>query len=181
MHGPPLAGWLLVALSAAVGAYCLLRVRTAPPAQRRAAAGDALMGLGMAAMAVPASALDTGRWGGLALAAVFGAAAVRAVLPLRHAAGHLHHLIGALAMVYMGLAMAATGGHAGHGAPAGLPLVTGVLLAYYLLYVLRGGGRLVVAGGGRATGGTAWTQRPELVAGCRVSMGIGMFAMLLTM
>ncbi|WP_419993258.1 DUF5134 domain-containing protein [Streptomyces boninensis] len=180
MHAPPLAGWLLVALSAAVGAYCLLRIRTAPAGQRRAARGDALMGLGMAAMAVPASALDTGRWGGYALATVFGAAAVRAVLPLRHAPGHLHHLIGALAMAYMGLAMAAAGGHAGHGPPAGLPLVTGALLVYYLAYVLYGGSRLVVAGGG-TVGGAGWTQRPELVAGCRISMGIGMFAMLLAM
>ncbi|MGO4758162.1 DUF5134 domain-containing protein, partial [Streptomyces sp. 2MCAF27] len=47
MHGPPLVGWLLVALCAATGSYCLLRMRGEPPGRvRRAAGAEALMGWG---------------------------------------------------------------------------------------------------------------------------------------
>ncbi|NEE52018.1 DUF5134 domain-containing protein, partial [Streptomyces sp. SID8455] len=52
MHGGALAGWLLMALCAVSGAYCLLRTRTGTPQERRTARGEALMGFGMAAMAV---------------------------------------------------------------------------------------------------------------------------------
>ncbi|MFF6787429.1 DUF5134 domain-containing protein, partial [Streptomyces sp. NPDC012510] len=40
MHGPASPGWLLVALCAATGAYCLLRMRSAVEEQRRAAGGE---------------------------------------------------------------------------------------------------------------------------------------------
>ncbi|ADI05164.1 integral membrane protein [Streptomyces bingchenggensis BCW-1] len=196
MHGPPLAGWLLVALCAATGSYCLLRMRGEPPGRvRRAAGAEALMGWGMAVMAVPAAALDPRPWGPPLLAAVFAVAAVRALLPAWHRGGralghHLHHAVGALAMVYMALAMAvgtpARGhGHAGHAAqgrvPGGVPALTAVLLVYFAVYVVWSATRLAPAGAGSGSGGLAWSRRPELADACRLSMGIGMLAMLLTL
>lgn len=86
-------------------------------------------------------------------------------------------------MAYMAVAMAAApGGHAGHKG-TGAPLVTGLLLLYFAGYVLWSGARLVpvataTAGGPPASG---WGDRPELARACRLSMGIGMVAMLLTM
>ncbi|MDI3404677.1 DUF5134 domain-containing protein [Streptomyces cavernicola] len=212
MHGPALAGWLLVALCAATGAYCLLRMRSPVAEQRSAAGGEALMGFGMAVMAIPAAAFGPPRWAWWAYGVVFGAAAVRALWNVRglwsvrghgraraprspgRASGHahhLHHLVGSLAMVYMSVAMASApqggAGHAAHAGPTGVPLVTGALLLYFAGYVLRAGLRLAPApatatvprsGSGPAV---AWGDRAELALACRLSMGIGMFAMLLTM
>lgn len=181
MHGPVSPGWLLVALCAVTGGYCLLRMRSAVEEQRRAAGGEALMGFGMAAMAVPAAAVAPPRWAWLAYTLVFGAAAVRALWSVRTSPHHLHHLVGALAMVYMAAAMVASPG-GGHGG-AGLPLVTGVLLVYFAGYVLWTGVRLmpVPAGTGSAVASAVgWGDRPELARACRLSMGIGMLAMLLT-
>ncbi|MFF8003504.1 DUF5134 domain-containing protein [Streptomyces sp. NPDC007917] len=108
-----------------------------------------------------------------------------------HALGHhLHHAVGALAMVYMALAMAvgAPGGHghAGHAAqgrvPGGVPPLTAVLLVYFAVYVVWLATRLAPAGpAGGGSGGLAWSRRPELADACRLSMGIGMLAMLLTL
>ncbi len=152
MHGGALAGWLMVALCAMSGAYCLLRTRTGTPQERRTARSEALMGFGMAAMALPAAVLTPPEWAWAVYGVVFGAAALRALRWARHGGHHLHHLVGSLAMVYMAVAMApgvaGAGGHAGHGAAGGggmggaggLPLLTGVLLVYYALYVLRSPG-----------------------------------------
>ncbi|MFG2882667.1 DUF5134 domain-containing protein [Streptomyces sp. NPDC048297] len=215
MHGPVAAAWLLVALCAATGAYCLLRMRSGVEEQRRAAGGEALMGFGMAAMAVPAAVFAPPRWAWPVYAAVFGAAALRALWTARAGGHHLHHLIGTSAMVYMALAMAVSSASSGSpGAPAshhhahggtGVPLLTGALLLYFTGYVLLTGARLVPAaatgsvgatGGMGATGTTGppgttgaaggpgamrWGDRPELARACRLSMGIGMVAMLLTM
>ncbi|MFD9430947.1 DUF5134 domain-containing protein [Streptomyces sp. NPDC060002] len=180
MHGPASPGWLLVALCAATGAYCLLRMRSGVEEQRRAAGGEALMGFGMAAMAVPAAAFTPPAWAWPAFAAVFGAAALRALWAARAGAHHLHHLVGAAAMVYMAAVMAAAPAHQhGHGG-ADVPLLTGVLLLYFTGYVLLAGVRLLpVAGAGGAA--VAWSDRPEVARACRLSMGIGMLAMLLTM
>ncbi|GHG78304.1 DUF5134 domain-containing protein [Streptomyces griseocarneus] len=201
MHGPPLVGWLLVALCAATGAYCLFRMRAGAAGERRAAGGDALMGLGMAVMAVPAAALDTRPWGHVAFALVFGAVGLRALALARGGrAGmhHLHHAVGAFAMVYMALAMAGSPGaaHAGHTAgaagaglrePAGNPLVTGLLLVYFAVYVVRTAAGMVPVTA-IASQDAPWPgpprERPcgrELTDACRLSMGIGMLAMLLTM
>lgn len=182
MHGPASLGWLLVALCALTGCYCLLRMRSAVEEQRRAAGGEALMGFGMAVMAVPAAAVAPPRWAWLAYAAVFGVVAVRTLWASRTGPHHLHHLVGALAMVYMAAVMAASPG-GGHGG-AGLPLLTGVLLLYFAGYVLWAGVRLIpvpAAVGTRvpAPQVTGWGDRPELARACRLSMGIGMFAMLL--
>lgn len=164
MHGSSMSGWLLMALSAATGAYCLLRMRSTSQQARTAAGGEAVMGFGMAAMALPAAMGTLPGWGWTVLAAVFAAGGLRALWQLRSSAHHLHHLVGSLAMVYMALTMTAgmapggahggamddgamSGGsmeHASHPA-GGIPLLTGALLAYYAVYVLRTGATLVPA------------------------------------
>lgn len=181
MHGPTSAGWLLVALCLAMGAYCLLRMRSSLDEQRTGAGGEALMGFAMALMAVPAAVLTPPAELWWAYVTVFGAAAAYEVMRARRSAHHVHHLVGALAMVYMSLAMASGGGH--HSS-AGVPLLTGALLLYYAAYVLRSGLRLMPAGTGGASVAvtvTGWGDRTELAMACRLSMGIAMFAMLLTM
>lgn len=177
MHGPASPGWLLVALCAATGAYCLLRMRSHVEEQRRTAGGEALMGFGMAAMAVPAAAFTPPSWAWLLYVTVFGAAALHALWAARAGGHHVHHLVGASAMVYMSVAMADSPGH--HGG-SGVPPVTGALLLYFTGYVLLSGVRLVpvTAGGGVGVG---WGDRPELSRACRLSMGIAMVAMLLTL
>ncbi|MFE9017308.1 DUF5134 domain-containing protein [Streptomyces sp. NPDC007808] len=177
MHGPVPQGWLLVALCAATGAYCVLRMRSQVEEQRRAAGGEALMGFGMAAMAVPAAVFTPPAWAWPVYAAVFGAAALHALWSARAGAHHLHHLVGAVAMVYMAVAMAVSPHGSGHGG-SGIPLVTGALLLYFTGYVLLSGVRLVPVPAG---GGLAWGDRPELARACRLSMGIAMVAMLLTL
>ncbi|MEV6113943.1 DUF5134 domain-containing protein [Streptomyces sp. NPDC052109] len=182
MHGPVSAAWLLVALCAATGAYCLLRMRSGVKEQRRAAGGEALMGFGMAVMAVPAAVFAPPRWAWPVYAAVFGAAALHALWAARATPHHLHHLVGACAMVYMAVAMAAVppGAHHAHGG-AGVPLLTGVLLVYFAGYVLLAGARLVPAAVTVAGASAGWGDRPELARACRLSMGIGMVAMLLAL
>ncbi|WP_405807055.1 DUF5134 domain-containing protein [Streptomyces sp. NBC_01187] len=222
MHGPATIGWLLVALCAITGVSCALRAREAADRQPRAdAVSEALMGFGMALMAVPAL------WSAEPLsptllawlfAAAFGALAARELWSLggRRGAGpgergpaHLHHVVGALAMVYMSLAMA-TGASPGtsqgpapphHAGAGGIPLLTGALLAYFAVYVLWGGARVMPsgtaagaqwAGAAAATGTGTGTgargacpggvaHRAGVATGCRVAMGAGMFAMLLTL
>ncbi|GGY37902.1 DUF5134 domain-containing protein [Streptomyces djakartensis] len=182
MHGPASSGWLLVALCAATGVSCLLRMRGGGEEQRSAAGGEALMGFGMAAMAVPAAVFTPPSWAWPGYAAVFGAAAVRALWAARSGAHHLHHLVGAGAMVYMAVAMAAAPAHPHGPGGSGVPLLTGALLLYFAGYVLLTGVRLVpvaaVAGGGGRAG---WGDRPELARACRLSMGISMVAMLLAL
>ncbi|MEU6139391.1 DUF5134 domain-containing protein [Streptomyces sp. NPDC047081] len=180
MHGPASPGWLLVALCAATGAYCLLRMRSTVEEQRRSAGGEALMGFGMAAMAVPAAVFSPPSWAWPGYAALFGAATLRALWSARTSPHHLHHLVGTSAMVYMAIVMAASPAHhAGHGSPSGIPFLTGALLLYFTVYVLSSGARLIpVAAGG---GAVAWGDRPELARACRLSMGIAMVAMLITL
>ena len=186
MHGPASPGWLLVALCAATGAYCLLRMRSTVEEQRRAAGGEALMGFGMAAMAVPAAVLTPPRWAWLVYTAVFGTAALRALWATRTGPHHLHHLVGAFAMAYMASAMAAAPGHHHGSGSSGVPALTATLLLYFTGYVLLSGVRLVsvpvlATGGGVRTGSPGWGDRPELVRACRLSMGIATLAMLITL
>ncbi|MGA5702963.1 DUF5134 domain-containing protein [Peterkaempfera bronchialis] len=204
MHGAPVLGWLLAALTGAAGLYCLARVwrpatgaGCAGAAQRGAAgresdAAEALMGLGMAAMALPLA-----RHGGLpptAWAAVFGgvgawfAAGALRRSAARDRAHRLHHALGAGAMVYMALAMAAGGtagphgtGHSGMAGGPPLPLLTGLLLVYFGGYALWAGSGLLRSGGvAAASGGRTLLLAPGLARECRLVMGLGMFAMLLT-
>ncbi|MGQ4511050.1 DUF5134 domain-containing protein [Streptomyces sp. DW26H14] len=165
MHAPLLVSWLLVALCAAAGAYCVLRARSRVPARRVSARGEALMGFGMAAMAVPAAVLAPPGWVWTAYAAVFGAGAVVACGTLALSRGrpghHLHHVLGMAAMAYMAWAMAAVpagraamSGMAGMaGATAGSPVVTGLLLLYFAGYVLWAGARLMPVAAGAGAGG----------------------------
>ena len=155
VHGPASPGWLLVALCAATGAYCLLRMRSGVEEQRRTAGGEALMGFGMAAMAVPAAvaraaALGLGRLRG----GVRGGRAARPVGGPERAPHHLHHLVGAFAMVYMAGVMATLRG-TGHGGRG--PALTGVLLLYFTGYVLWSGTRLMPVAARR---GWPRTERP---------------------
>ncbi len=82
-------------------------------------------------------------------------------------------------MVYMAVVMAGSPAHA-H-STSGYPVLTGALLLYFTGYVLLTGVRLMpvvaVAGAVRRRMGL----RPELARACRLSMGIAMVAMLLTM
>jgi hypothetical protein len=181
VHGPASPGWLLVALCAATGGYCLLRMRSGVEEQRRAAGGEALMGFGMAAMAVPGAAFTPPSWTWPVYAAVFGAAALRALWTVRSSPHHLHHMVGTSAMVYMAVVMAASPeAHHTHGG-TGIPLLTGALLLYFTGYVLLSGVRLVPATVAVGAGTVRWGDRPELARACRLSMGIGMVAMLLTL
>lgn len=188
MHGPAVVTWLLAGLTAASGLYCLTRLRGSGPAcalpaartgrwlARESDAAEALMGLGMAAMALRPAVV----WGwlyGLLAAALLLAVAGPGGAGLR--AHRLHHGIGALAMAYMALAMAGVPAHTHHhGAPAGLPLLTGALLVYFGCYALWTGSRLLATSSGPlfVLGTGAGLSRA-----CRLAMGIGMFAMLLTM
>ncbi|MFI8849028.1 DUF5134 domain-containing protein [Streptomyces sp. NPDC053499] len=209
MHGPATVGWLLVALCAVTGLVCVLRARGSGCGQRAGAQSEAAMGFAMAAMSVPVL------WGGSpalhrtsawVFTAVFAALLARELWLLtagRHGAASpsakLHHLLGSAAMAYMALTMAlgaaagthpaGTGGH--HSGPGGVPVVTGVLLAYFAGYVVWTGARLLPTGAGgpvlagdggalRGTGATSAVQHEQVAAGCRVAMGAAMFAMLLT-
>ncbi|MET8504900.1 DUF5134 domain-containing protein [Streptomyces sp. NPDC004787] len=190
MHGPALSGWLLVVLCAASGAYCLLRMRTGGAGGRGEAGSEAVMGFGMAAMALPAAVLTPPEWSWAVYAVVFGLAALHGLVgAVRHGGHHLHHLVGSLAMVYMALVMAAQpgghgGGHAGHGGAAasgGIPVLTGALLAYYGVYVLRSGARLVPGAASGGPAGAVVRGGAELTLACRLSMGLAMLAMLLAL
>lgn len=200
MHEPASPGWLLVALCAATGAYCLLRMRSPVEEQRRTAGAEALMGFGMAAMAVPAAVVAPPRWAWLLYVTVFGAAALRGLRTARSSPHQLHHLMGAVAMVYMAAVMTVAPAHHAHShGSAGVPLLTGALLLYFTAYVVRSGVRLLplaASGGGLGAGGpggpsgaegwgtrrtVGWGDRPELSQACRLSMGIAMLAMLVTL
>jgi hypothetical protein len=175
MHGPPLVSWLLVALSMAAAASCLVRGE---------ARDEALTGAGMAVMAVPLSVWEPGPWVAPLLAAVFVCAAVHAVV--RHRTHRVHHTVCSAAMAYMAVAMSgAHGGHAGHHG-AGAPALTGVLLLYFAGYVLLTGTRVAAApahavASPGAAAAVRLRQSPEVAVACRVSMALGMVAMLLMM
>ncbi|MFF8959685.1 DUF5134 domain-containing protein [Streptomyces sp. NPDC014894] len=179
MHGPAVSGWLLVALCGPIGGYCLARMRGSSGAARSAAGGEALMALGMAAMAAPSVGLDLPGWIWPLYTAVFGAAALGALWSARHGGRHrLHHLVGSLAMVHMAAAMTTGAGHGGHPG-GGLPLVTAALLAYYTVHVLRAGAGLVPA---PASGpGPAPEEDSGPARACRPAMGLAMLTMLLAL
>ncbi|WP_308272213.1 DUF5134 domain-containing protein [Kitasatospora sp. SUK 42] len=198
MHGPTLVNWLLAVLTAAAGAYCLTRLRRTPCATsaagshsgphsdsgsshthrrltRESDAAEALMGLGMAAMAVTGAGVPPAVW-----ALLFGVPATGFLFAALYAptgrAHRLHHALGALTMTYMALAMTASPGGHHHAAALGAPLLTGTLLLYFGGYSLWAGSRLLRTPAGTLVIGTAGLPRA-----CRLTMGIGMFAMLLTM
>ncbi|MGZ9929319.1 DUF5134 domain-containing protein [Streptomyces sp. NC-S4] len=183
MHGSAtslassVSSWLLVLLCAVSGAYCLRRARGAG-----GGAGEAVMGFGMALMAVPLGGRGD-EWRAPVLGVVFLGAALHSLWLLRDGPHHAHHLVGSLTMVYM-TSMAWTGPEHGpqHPQAAGPPLLTGALLLYYAGYVVLGGTRLVTAGDAPSRRPAAGRGGPAvLVRACRLAMGMGMLAMLLTM
>lgn len=172
-HGAGAVSWLLVALCFASGLYCLTRLPKTTGCRRQAAGIEAVMGLAMAAMAVP-GAMAAG-WAAAAFAAVFAAMALVALAGALRGLPHgLHHMLEAGAMGYLALGMAA-GSTAG-----GLPLVTGVLLLYFAAHVLRTGAALLPAADVPVTGPPA-QPAAGLSDACRLSLATGTFAMLLTM
>jgi hypothetical protein len=204
MQGSSVVGWLLAGLMGVTGLYCLgrlLRPRTTR-AERTLDASEALKGLGMAAMALPYGV--TRGVPGAVWIAVFGAAAAWSLIEgLRpradHRGHHLYHGVGHLAMVYMAVvlegmrAQGAQGaqGMAGMAGSAGVPLLTGALLVFFGGYALLCGVQLIGAPTGGAAGGEVGgpyrsvahrlVGAPELPHACRMVLGIGMFAMLLSM
>lgn len=204
MHGPAVVSWLLALLCAATGGYCLTAGGRGPAAAPAAARIEAVMGLGMAAMALPGGAAVLP--GGL-FVALFGALAAwsgrsvwsawQARFPAhrtgrhREHAGHgLHHMVEALAMAYMAVVMLGAGGggaHPGHpgqhGAGGGVPVVTGGLLLYFALFALYTGARLLPAAAApppAGHGACAGRQRGTAAA-CRLTLALGSFTMLLTL
>ncbi|MFF4443803.1 DUF5134 domain-containing protein [Streptomyces sp. NPDC001502] len=184
MHGSAtslttsVSSWLVVLLCAVSGAYCLRRARGSDGG----AAGEAVMGFGMALMAVPLGGRGDG-WRAPVLGVVFCGAALHALWLLRGGPHHAHHLVGSLTMVYMTLPAGPGAGHGPeHSQVAGPPLLTGALLLYYAGYVMLGGTRLITAGDAVSPRPPAGRGGPaELVRACRLAMGMGMLAMLLTM
>ncbi|MFJ6051476.1 DUF5134 domain-containing protein [Streptomyces sp. NPDC092307] len=184
MHGSAtslttsVSSWLLVLLCAVSGAYCLRRAR----GSGGGAAGEAVMGFGMALMAVPLGGRGEA-WRAPVLGVVFCGAALHALWLLRGGSHHAHHLVGSLTMVYMALMTGTGSGHGQQHSQAGGPaLLTGALLLYYAGYVMLGGTRLISTGGAVPTPSAAGRGGPtELVRACRLAMGMGMLAMLLTM
>jgi hypothetical protein len=181
MHGPPLVAWLLVALSAAATISCLVRDEER---------SEAVMGLGMAVMAVPLSVFDPRPWMAPVFTVVYALAALHALMPGRQDTSHrVHHVVSSGAMIYMAVAMAGAG-PAGSGhtmrMSEGSPVLTGLLLLYFAGYVLRAGIglALVPAHAGLISGRARTVQlrhAPEVAVACRVSMALGMFAMLLVL
>lgn len=182
MHGSGAVGWLLAALCGFVAGVSLLRARNAGGMRRRTARSEALMGVGMAAMALPGGA--AGAFSPLVFGVFFGALGARelALLTAGPRFHHVHHALGALTMCYAALAAAphSAGGGDSHPGGAGLPLVTGALLVYYAGYVLRTGLRLLPAADGAEVsrrGGPL--ALPGLPDACRAAMATAMLAMLL--
>ncbi|GAB2885620.1 DUF5134 domain-containing protein [Streptomyces mayteni] len=177
MHGPAVVGWLVVALCGLTGGYCLLLARAGGGGARQAIAAGAegVMGLGMAAMAVPVAA----PWPPAFHVACAAVAVCGAALLVAEGTHRGHHLVEALAMSYAAVAMAgAPAAHAGHQAPAGLPVFTGVLLVYFAGYALRSAPRLLPTGEVVAAAG-AVRRPPEVAAACRLALAVAMVAMLI--
>lgn len=207
MHLPPFVGWLLAATCALVTVVCVCRAVASSglsTAERRASAPMAVMGVGMAAMALPGHPVP-----GWMLLATFALAALwSARLAWAGVPHQFHHLAEAGAMIYMTLAMAppgtGTGGHAGHGAgghgaatvPGGWPLLTGALALYFTLYALRAATLLApplavpgAVGAAPATASTApsapqaerLVDQAETGVACRLTFAVAMAAMLVTL
>ncbi|MFD7551968.1 DUF5134 domain-containing protein [Streptomyces sp. NPDC059816] len=181
MHTAVPAAWLLIALGALSGGYCLVRMLTGTGRQRRTAGGEALMGFGTVVMALPTALVAVPRPAWALCTVVFAVAALGALRYARDSVHQLHHLVGAGAMTYMSVVMATA--PAGHGS-AGFAPLTAALLGYFAGYVLWTGARLVPAppppgGSVRSTGMSGAAHRPELARACRLSMGLAMCAMLL--
>jgi hypothetical protein len=193
MRDAGVLGWLLVLLCGGTGLYCAARLclrRSAPRADRAADGTEAVMSLGMAAMAAGVAA-PTGLW-----VAVYGSAALLSLgavlLATGHRLHHAYHCLGHAAMVYMAVAMSgstvssdAMPGMAGMAGmtgmadmpPRGLPALTGTLLVAFLALSLLSGLRLTAPATGHRAG--SLFSAPALPDACRVVMGLSMATMLM--
>jgi hypothetical protein len=168
-HGSGTVGWLLVALCLASGLYCLTRLPHASGIRRLGAGIEAVMGLAMAAMAVPGAMPSP--WTTASFVVLFGALTLVSLAGAARGLPHgLHHALEAAAMVYMVLVM-----------PGGVPLLTGALLLYFAVQVLRTGLTLLPAGAAAHPAAPGVRQVPDLSCACRLSLATGTFAMLLTL
>jgi hypothetical protein len=187
MRDAGVLGWLLVLLCGGTGLYCAARLclrRSAPRADRAADGTEAVMSLGMAAMAAGVTA-PTGIW-----VAVYGSAAAlslgAALFTSGHRLHHTYHCLGHTAMVYMALAMSGdlvgSGGMAAMSGmpPRGLPALTGTLLVAFLVLSVAAGLRLTTPGPAPAPGHRPRSlfAAPALPDACRVVMGLSMATML---
>ncbi|MFD9127517.1 DUF5134 domain-containing protein [Kitasatospora sp. NPDC059571] len=210
MHGPAVVTWLLTGLAAGSAGFCVVRLRdpACPRAHREADAAEAAMGVGMAGMAVLPGAVWGWLYAVLAGALLLGAlgadggrahrlhhgvgalAMAYMALAMAGAPAHQHHtapaglpmVTGALLLYFGGYSLwagsrllsapgpgaLAPGGHASPGLPAAR---------------LRPAGGPTPPGsaGPRAAGPRSAGLAGVAVRACRVAMGIGMFAMLLTL
>lgn len=198
MRGSEAVGWLLAALLAGAGGYCLARLcarREAPAADRQSDASEAVMGFGMALMAVPLAwsrHLPPALW-----LALFGTAALWSLLclarHLRHRGPgsprghHAYHAAGHATMVYLvlvGGGTGAAGGGAeaapgmagmpempgmaamgGSGGVAGFAPLTGALLLFFCAHALVSGYRLLDAGHGSAASAPGGSFTARLLRG----------------
>ncbi|UQA91151.1 DUF5134 domain-containing protein [Streptomyces halobius] len=201
MHGPPLVGWLLVALAAGTAALCLLRARAGDSTgwcARRTAGAEAVHSLGMALMAVPVAMPGQGTWKVPLLIALYSALILRTLLFAHGECHRAHHTVEAAAMLYMAAAMTTAPGPMDTGSMAGIdhgtmgvPAVNTLLLGYFAIYMLWAGARITTvppvnaagAGSADAVGTTFPTMMhaPEVGNACRVSLAVAMFVMTLMM
>ncbi|WP_084718980.1 DUF5134 domain-containing protein [Streptacidiphilus carbonis] len=188
MQPPAPVAWLMVALMAATGLYCLARCRHAPrlsSEERRLDASAGLKGMAMAVMVFPLGvgpAVPEVLWLLVFLPAGLWSlgAALRGSIHRRH---HLDHAVGHLAMAYMAVAMAGPMPRAGSmpgmatmRTPAGLPWLTGALLVFFAASAVVSGTRLLGAGAPLAAGARAplpeplWA--PQLPEACHIVLGL---------
>ncbi|MBB1253666.1 DUF5134 domain-containing protein [Streptomyces sp. OF3] len=204
MHGSAWSGWLLTGLCGLASAVCFVRARASAsgPRGRQSPLLEALMGGGMALMALPAPAVPAT----FLLVLFAGALLWSAALLLRRVPHQGHHLVEGGAMVYMTVLMLdspgehgttgeVAGGHAAHGEPvahatAGVPSPSVFLAVYFLLYALLAARRLLPArvphgahhGAPTAPGPPPLgADSPEVAAACRLALALGMAAMLIAM
>ncbi len=212
MAGVVWVRWVFVAVFVAVALLCVVRLlahrrdaaRSGCGTDRISDASHGVMGLGMAAMFSPWGAPVPALYWQVLFGALAGVFAVRMIrrgtrpAAIRQPGTDLHHVIGSLAMVYMlgaipaGHSMAADMSMPGMASTGiALPVLAWVLVAYFLVYAVRLGARLVepaspvaaTSAGAVAVGGgpRGVVTSPHLLGSCLIFMGIGMSYMLVTM
>ncbi len=202
--GAEWARWVFAGLFAALTVFYVIRLFAARRDASAYGSGDrtvdlsrGVMSLGMAAMLVPwLDPLPRLCWQVL-FGLVAGHIAVRlirrgarAVAASRRELGthhELHLVVGAVAMVYM-FALMPAGQHVAHGmnmaevgsTGSALPALTWVLVAYFLVFVVRLSARLALPAN-TLVAADGVVVSPHLLGSSEVVMGIGMSYMLMTM
>jgi len=202
--GAEWARWVFAGMFAALTVFYVVRLLTPRQDASAHSSGDrtvdlsrGVMSLGMVAMLVPwLDPLPRLCWqvlfglvaGHIAVRLIQrGARAARASRREPRTHHELHLVVGALAMVYM-FAVMPVGQHMAHGmnmagvGSTGLavPALTWVLVAYFLVFVVRLSARLTLPGN-TLTPGDGVVVSPHLLGSSEVVMGIGMSYMLMTM